>query len=150
MQSTHLCPSPTQLMWELLAGNRTAVLPRRAWVRRFRSYTLICAPVNTNLTQEAHIHQPTAWRSNCPWLPLPGGIWLCACLRYWQGRWVVYVCPLLYICPHARTVRERSREWGWGRNIALFQRPKVYVVDNIGVLHAWILALYKHTDTIRI
>ena len=81
----------------------------------------------------------TAWR-----------IWLCACVRYWQGRWVVYVCPLLYICPHARTVPERSRDWGWGRNIALFQRPKVYVVDNIGVLHAWILALYKHTDTIRI
>ena len=78
------------------------------------------------------------------------GIWLCACVRYWQGRWVVYVCPLLYICPHARTVRERSRDWGWGRNIALFQRPKVYVVDNIGVLHAWILALNKHTDTIRI
>ena len=79
------------------------------------------------------------------------GIWLCACVRYWQGRWVVYVqCPLLYICPHARAVRERSREWGWGRNIALFQRPKVYVVDNIGFLHAWILALYKHTDTIRI
>jgi len=36
---------------------------------------------------------------------------LCACVRYWQGRWVVYVCPLLYICPHARAVRERSLEW---------------------------------------
>ena len=30
-------------MWELLAGNRTAVLPRRAWVRRFRSYPDLCA-----------------------------------------------------------------------------------------------------------
>ena len=37
---------------------------------------------------------------------------LCTCVRYWQGGWVVYLCPLLYICPHDRTVRERSREWG--------------------------------------
>ena len=30
-------------MWELLAGNRTAVLPRRAWGRRIRSYPDLCA-----------------------------------------------------------------------------------------------------------
>ena len=40
---------------------------------------------------------------------------LCTCVRYWQGGLVVYLRPLLYICPHARTVRERSREWGGER-----------------------------------
>ena len=25
-------------------------------------------------------------------------IWLCACVRYWPGRGLVYVCPLLYVC----------------------------------------------------
>ena len=149
MQSTHLGASPTQLMWELLAGNCTAVLPRRAWVRRFRSYPDLCASkykLNARGT-----HTPThGLAKQLSMAATARGIRLCACVRYWQGRWVVYVCPLLYICPHARTVRERSREWGWGRNIALFQRPKVYVVDKIGVLHAWMLALYKHTDIIRI
>ena len=58
--------------------------------------TLICVPVNTNLKQEAHIHQPTAWQSNCPWLPLPGRgmavgmrevlARLCTCVRYVLAR----------------------------------------------------------------
>ena len=25
-------------------------------------------------------------------------IWLCACVRYWLGRGLAYVCPLLYVC----------------------------------------------------
>ena len=24
-------------------------------------------------------------------------VWLCACVRYWPGRGLVYVCPLLYV-----------------------------------------------------
>ena len=52
----------TQHMWELLAGNRTAVLPRHARGRRIRSYPDLCASKfnKTNLKQGAHIHQPTA------------------------------------------------------------------------------------------
>ena len=34
VQSSLLSASSTQHMWELLAGNRTAVLPRHAWGRR--------------------------------------------------------------------------------------------------------------------
>ena len=26
------------------------------------------------------------------------GIWRCASLRYWPGRGLVYVCPLLFVC----------------------------------------------------
>ena len=54
--------SSTQHMWELLAGNRTAVLPRHAWRRRIRSYPDLCASKfnKANLKQGAHIHQPTA------------------------------------------------------------------------------------------
>ena len=25
-------------------------------------------------------------------------IWLCACMRYWPDRGMVYVCPLPYVC----------------------------------------------------
>ena len=25
-------------------------------------------------------------------------IWLCACMRYWPGHGLVYVCPLLWVC----------------------------------------------------
>ena len=48
-------------MLELLAGNRTAVLPRLARGRRIRSYPDLCASKfkKTNLKQGAHIHQPT-------------------------------------------------------------------------------------------
>ena len=48
-------------MLELLAGNRTAVLPRLARGRRIRSYPDLCASKfnKTNLRQGAHIHQPT-------------------------------------------------------------------------------------------
>ena len=51
----------TQHMWEPLAGNRTAVLPRLARGRRIRSYPDLCASKfkRTNLKQGAHIHQPT-------------------------------------------------------------------------------------------
>ena len=54
--------SSTQHMWELLAGNRTAVLPRHARRRRIRSYPDLCASKfnKTNLKQGAHINQPTA------------------------------------------------------------------------------------------
>ena len=49
-------------MWELLAGNRTAVLPRHARRRRISSYPDLCVSKfnKTNLRQGAHIHQPTA------------------------------------------------------------------------------------------
>ena len=49
-------------MWELLAGDRTAVLPRHARSRRIRRYPDLCASKfnKTNLKQGAHIHQPTA------------------------------------------------------------------------------------------
>ena len=29
-------------------------------------------------------------------------IWLCACVRYWTGRGLVYVCSLLYVCPNLK------------------------------------------------
>ena len=45
--------SYTQHMWELLAGNRTVVLPRHARGRWITSYQYIEA--------RAHVHQPTAW-----------------------------------------------------------------------------------------
>ena len=31
-------------------------------------------------------------------------IWLCACVRYWPGRGMVNVCPLLYVCKIEATV----------------------------------------------
>ena len=43
VQSTHLSASSTQHMWELLAGNRTAVLPRHARQRRIMGCCM-CAP----------------------------------------------------------------------------------------------------------
>ena len=43
VQSTPVSASSTQHMWELLAGNYTALLPRHAPGRRIR--TLICVPV---------------------------------------------------------------------------------------------------------
>ena len=43
LQSTHLSASSTQHMWELLAGNRTAVLPRHARQRRIMGCCM-CAP----------------------------------------------------------------------------------------------------------
>ena len=54
--------SSTQHMWELLAENRTAVLPRQPRRRRIRSYPDLSANKfnKTNLKQGAHIHQPTA------------------------------------------------------------------------------------------
>ena len=54
--------SSTQHMWELLAGNRTAVLPRHARRRRMRSYPNLCASKfnKTNLKHGEHIHQPKA------------------------------------------------------------------------------------------
>ena len=54
--------SSTQHMWELLAGNRTAVLPRHARRRRIRSYPDLCASKfnKTNLKQGAHIQKSTA------------------------------------------------------------------------------------------
>ena len=59
--STSLSDSSTQHMWEPLAGNRTAVLPRLARGRRIRSYLDLCASKfkKTNLKQGTHIHQPT-------------------------------------------------------------------------------------------
>ena len=59
--STPLSDSSTQHMLELLAGNRTAVLPRLARGRRIRSYPDLCASKfkKTNLKQGAHMHQPT-------------------------------------------------------------------------------------------
>ena len=52
-----LSNSSTQHMWELLAGNRTAVLPRHARGRRIRSYPDLCASKfnKTNLKQGAHM-----------------------------------------------------------------------------------------------
>ena len=43
VQSTPLSTSSTQHMWELLAGNRTAVLPRHAWRRQIMGWCM-CAP----------------------------------------------------------------------------------------------------------
>ena len=102
-------------MGKLLAGNRTAVLPRRAWERRIRSYPDLC--VSKYKLKARGTHTPTHGLAKQLSMAVTarGGIWLCACVRYWQGGWVVYLCPLLYICPHARTVRERSREWGGER-----------------------------------
>ena len=54
--------SSTQHMWDLLAGNRMAVLLRHARRRRIRSYPDLCASKfnKTNLKQGAHIQKPTA------------------------------------------------------------------------------------------
>ena len=43
VQSTPLSASSTQHMWELLAGNHWAVLPRRVWGRRIMGWSM-CAP----------------------------------------------------------------------------------------------------------
>ena len=43
VQSTALSASSTQHMWELLAGNCTAVLPRHAWGRWIMGWCM-CAP----------------------------------------------------------------------------------------------------------
>ena len=53
--------SSTQHMWDLLAGNRMAVLLRHARRRRIRSYPDLCASKfnKTNLKQGAHIQKPT-------------------------------------------------------------------------------------------
>ena len=53
VQSSLSSASSAQSMWELLAGNRTAVLPRHARARWITSYQYIEA--------RGHIHQPTAW-----------------------------------------------------------------------------------------
>ena len=60
MRSCLPSASYTQHMWELLAGNRTAVLPRYARGRWITSYQYIEA--------RAHVQQPTAWplSHTCP------------------------------------------------------------------------------------
>ena len=124
MQSTHLGVSSTQLMWKLLAGNRTAVLPRRAWGRRIRSYPDLCASKYKLKARGTHTPTHGLAKQLSMAATARGGMAvrmrevlarLCTCVRYWQGGLVVYLRPLLYICPHARTVRERSREWGGER-----------------------------------
>ena len=34
--------------------------------------------------------------------------WQCACVRYWPGRGLVYVCPLLYVCSNHNAVELSS------------------------------------------
>ena len=34
--------------------------------------------------------------------------WQCACVRYWPGRGLVYVCPLLYVCTNHNAVELSS------------------------------------------
>ena len=77
--------SSTQHMWELLAGNRTAVLPRHARRRQIRSYPDLCASKfnKTNLKQGAHIHQPTTsstsrMRTTCVFFSRAALAWLLA------------------------------------------------------------------------
>ena len=79
----------TQHMCELLARNRTAVLPRHAWGKWFRSYPDLCASKfsKKTLKQGAHIQLSMAATARV--------IWLCACVRYFPGRGLVYVCSLL-------------------------------------------------------
>ena len=77
--STPLSASSTQHMQELLAGNRTAVLPRHAQAGG-SGVTLICVPTKAKPLSMAATARV---------------IWLCVCVRYWPGRGLVYVCPLL-------------------------------------------------------
>ena len=58
VQSTPFRASYTQHMWELLVGNRTAVLTRHARGRRIRNYPDLCASKfnKTNLRQGSLIH----------------------------------------------------------------------------------------------
>ena len=110
VQSTPLSARSTWHMWELLAGKRTAVLPRHARGGRIRSYPDVCAiklkghtytnrRPGQNITQRVFdtwvppLIDPTAmlW-NNCPWLSLPG--WY-GCAHAWgtgQAEGWVYVC----------------------------------------------------------
>ena len=52
VQSTPVSASSTQHMWKLLAGNRTALLPRHARGRRIRSYPDVCASCRIRETED--------------------------------------------------------------------------------------------------
>ena len=76
---TPLSASSTQHMWELLIGNRTTILSRRARGRWIMSYHELCA---RKWKQEAHTHQPKFWM-----VPHGEG-WI----GEWIGRFWKYFC----------------------------------------------------------
>ena len=88
-QRSFTTASSTQHIWELLVGNRTAVLLRHAWGRRIMSYPdLFVSKFNKKtLKQGAHIQLSMAATARV--------IWLCAYVRYCPGRGLVYVCSLI-------------------------------------------------------
>ena len=57
-------------------------------------------------------------------------IWLCACERYRPGRGLMYVCPLLYVCPSKRAFEKYnlgdlfSEFYGISSRISIFWNPR--------------------------
>ena len=89
LQRSFTTASSTQHIWELMVGNRTAVLLRHAWGRRIMSYPDLCVTKfnKKTLKQRAHIQLSMAATARV--------IWLCAYVRYCPGCGLVYVCSLI-------------------------------------------------------